>query len=236
MQTVLSQDGDLRVTALGPGSYRLRTRANLHRTSELARESLRELLLADGAPHEQVSLTFVGEVGFEEIFELQPEPVRSLGWEGLLLPYQQRRTLRLPRDFTVTPDASRVDVEVLRGIHRVVDDLATNPYLDLQQSMLIHHAEDVVGWVPIWRMTPGTSIIRFTVIHPSIHADEERRRTHLRLAAYSQAVESQCAQGRSVLSWLPDTGDPVNDLKLSIGGAASLTHWKSIKVRRDLQA
>jgi hypothetical protein len=38
-----------------------------------------------------------------------------------------------------------------------------------------------------------------------------------------------------VLSWLPDTDDPVNELKISVGGAATLTHWMSIRVRRDLQ-
>jgi hypothetical protein len=100
--------------------------------------------------------------------------------------------------------------------------------------MVIRMSDEIVGWVPIWRLTPTASVIRPVILNPMIHADEERRRTHLRLSVYSRAVESQCAQGRSVLSWLPDNGDPVNELKLSVGGAANLTHWMSITVKRDL--
>ena len=230
-----SMDG-LRVTTPGPGRYTLRTHSQQVVVPHSARDALRARLLADGDPDELVTLTFIGDVGLDELFEGQAEPVASLGWEGLLLPHQQRRTLRLPRDFTMTPDVTQVDLEVLRSTSWVVDELLQTPFLDLHESLLIHRGEDVVGWVPIWRLSPSASVIRLTVIHPSIHADEERRRTHLRLSTYSQAVESQCSRGRSVLSWLPDSGDPVNDLKLSIGGAATLTHWMSIKVRRDLGA
>ena len=229
--------GNLTVVATGVGAYTLRTRDHAHVDSRAASRSLRDRLLVDGEAREQVTVTFMSQTGITEIFEGQPEPLQSLGWECLMLPHQHRRTLGMPRGFRVTPDISQVDSGVLREArHPKTQEFLESPYLDRRESLLIQHGEDVVGWVPIWRMSPSTSIIRLTVIHPSIYADEERRRTHLKLTTYLQALESQCAKGRAVISWLPDNDAPVNALKLSVGSPARLSHWLSITVRRDLQA
>jgi len=231
----MSTTSGLAVTCPRPGQYTLRVTGSRPIATEAAFEALCARLLADGDPDETVVLTFTGDVGIEGILAGQPEPVTSMGWEGLLVPDPTRRRLRMPAGFTLAPDISTVDREVIVRTHPRAGQYLDTPYLDAQESMLIRREGAIIGWVPIWRVTPTTSVIRFTVIHPEIHADEERRRTHLRLAVYAQAVESQCSQGRSVLSWLPDTGDPVNALKLSVGGATRLTHWKSIRVRRDLR-
>ena len=231
----MAKTSGLAVTCHRPGQYTLRVAGLLPIVPAAAFEALRARLLADGDPNEQVVLTFTSDVGIEGILAGQPEPVTSLGWEGLLVPDPTRRRLRMPAGFTLAADISTVDPEVIARTHPRAGQYLDTPYLDAHESMLILRGDDLVGWVPIWRVTPTTSVIRFTVIHPEIHANEERRRTHLRLAVYSYAVESQCSQGRSVLSWLPDTGDPVNQLKLSVAGATRLTHWKSIRVRRDLR-
>lgn len=226
--------GDIAITCPSPGEYRIRARESGHRDIDAARDALRARLLDDGDASDQVNVLFVGEIGLDEIFADQSASIRSLGWEGLLLPNEKRRKVRLPEGITVTPDISHVDREVLIGIHRLAETFLNTPYLDMQESMLICRDGEIIGWVPIWRVSPSTSVIRLVSIHSSIHADEERRRTHLRLAVYLQAVESQCAKGRAVLSWLPDSDDPVNELKISVSGHAQGTRWMGITVRRDL--
>ena len=225
----------LRVQRTGPSWYVLRPARGDGLGADTWREDLRDRLLADGAADDEVMIHFVGDVGLDEIFADQAEPARSHGWEGLLLPGQERRKVRMPAGFTLTGDVSVIDRSELMALNRKAETMIDTPHLDLQESMLLRREGDVVGWVPIWRPASLTSIIRVVSIHPAIHQDEERRRTHLRLACYAQAVESQCSQGRSVLSWLPDNDDPVNELKVSVTSAATVTHWMSITVRRDLQ-
>lgn len=227
--------GDLRITCTQPGQYKIRAREGEQHEVAVARESLRTRLLQDGEASETVNVLFVGDVGLEALFADQPAGVRSLGWEGLLLPNEKRRKVRLPEGITVTPGISHLDRDVFVRIHQRAVNLLDTPYLDRKESMLILRNDEIVGWVPIWRVTDSTSVIRLIAMHPSVHADEERRRTHLRLAVYLQAVESQCAQGRSVLSWMPDNNDPVNELKISVSGHAQSTHWMAITVRRDLE-
>jgi len=227
--------GELTITCPSPGEYRIRAREGELRELGKARESLRARLLEDGEASEEVNMLFVGEIGLEALFADQSAKIRSLGWEALLLPNEKRRKVHLPAGVTVTPDISHLDRESLVGIHHRAAHLLDTPYLDLKECMLIRRDGEIVGWVPIWRVTASTSVIRVIALHPSIHADEERRRTHLRLAVYLQAVESQCAQWRSVLSWMPDDDDPVNELKISVSGHAQSTHWMAITVRRDLE-
>ncbi len=225
----------LRIQRAEPSVYVLRPRAGGSIAADTAREELRSRLMADGDASEEVAVHFVGDVGLDALFADQQRPPRSHGWEGLLLPGTERRQVRMPAGFSLTPDVSVIDRSALMALNRKAETMIDTPHLDLQESMLLRREADVVGWIPIWRPATFTSIIRVVSIHPSIHQDEERRRTHLRLACYAQAVESQCSQGRSVLSWLPDTDDPVNELKVSVTSAATVTHWMSIRVRRDLQ-
>jgi len=232
--TGVQMAGGIEVTLSTPGRYEIRPTPERDIDIATARGSLLEFLSAGGAGNEQVHIRFVGDLGLEGLFVNQESSIKSLGWEGLIVPNENARKLRIPSGYTVTPDVSHVSRSVLVGIHHFSEGVLDSPNIDLRESMVIHKSDDIVGWVPIWRLTHTTSVIRPVILDPTIHADEERRRTHLRLSAYALAVESQCSQGRSVLSWLPDNGDPVNELKLSVGGAANLTHWMSITVRRDL--
>ena len=225
----------LRVQRTEPSAYVLRRSVGRSIDLNAAREELRDRLMADGDSTDVVLVNFIGDVGLDEIFADQQPAAKSLGWEGLLLPGKERRKVRVPAGFTLEPDVSMIDRADLLALHRNAETILDTPHLDMRESLLLRRDGEVVGWVPIWRPASLTSIIRVVSINTAIHQDEERRRTHLRLACYAQAVESQCSQGRSVLSWLPDTDDPVNELKISVGGAATLTHWMSIRVRRDLQ-
>lgn len=225
----------IRLTGTGP-DYWLRP-PDAPVAAESMRTALAARLLADGAADEEVAIHFVGNVGLDEIFAGHRPPASSIGWEGLILPQQERRTVRLPRDVTITPDVRDPGLPTLLGLRSyapwILQTLQSR-HLDLGESLAIRLDGELVGWIPVWRPSPGTSIIRLVVLAPHVHAAEERRLTHLRLAAYAHAIDLQCSLRRAVVSWLPDDGDPVNALKLSVASPARLTHWMHIRVRRDL--
>ena len=206
-------------------------------SSHSARVDLATRLMADGEASEQVDITFVAESGLENLFvDAATAPV-SIGWEGLLVPSTRRRAIRLPAGISVDVGASDPGLEALVALRPNppwVIHLLKSPHLDLDESLLIRREGELIGWVPLWRPSASTSIVRLVILRPDIHAGEERRRTHLSLGAYAQAIESQFRLGRSVFSWIPDDGDPVNVLKLSVGSPVRVTHWKRVRVRRDL--
>ena len=225
----------LTVSLNSPADYIVRPAHLRVDDADNARDELRARLLSDGAPDEIVGIRFVGEVGLEVIFADSGADIVSLGWEGLLVPYAERRKLTLPRGCAVTADASTVSAEQLLALRPKSEWILASDNLDLTESMLLHRDDELIGWAPVWRVAPAVSIIRMMCIHPSIYADEERRRTHLRLGLFTRAAQHQFDQGRSVIVWLPDDGDPVKDAKLSVGGALSGTHWMQVRVRRDLR-
>lgn len=226
----------IRVSAIN-GEYWLWPSAETFSDVSSARTQIAQKLLADGADDEVITLQFVGDCGLDEIFSGQNPAPRSIGWEGLILPFAKRRQVRLPHGVTITPDATSVGLEALlqlRSYAPWILEILESPHLSLDESLLIHRDGQLVGWIPIWRPSTRTSILRLVVLHPDVHRGEERRRTHLQLAAFSRAIESQCSRDRSVICWMPDDGDAVNALKVSIADAARVTHWMSIQVRRDL--
>jgi len=224
----------LNISRTQPTEYIVRPAEPHVRDAVIARDDLRARLLADGAPEEIVGIRFVGDVGLDELFVVSGAEIVSLGWEGLLVPYSERRKVPLPRGCTVTADASRASREELIALHRNSAWILDSTHMDLSESMLLHRDGELIGWVPVWRFAPSVSVIRQVCISSAVHADEERRRTFLRLALYAQALKHQGDQGRTVLTWLPDDGDPVNELKISVTGALASTHWMRIQVRRDL--
>ena len=224
----------LNISHTPPADYTVRLAGPHLRDAVLARDELRARLLGDGEPDEIVGIRFLGDVGLDELFAGIGADIVSLGWEGLLVPYAERRRLTLPRGCTVTANASTVSAEQLLALRPKSEWILASDNLDLTESMLLHRDGELIGWAPVWRVAPEVSIIRMMCIHPSIYADEERRRTHLRLGLFARAAQHQFDQGRSVIVWLPDDGDPVKDAKLSVGGALLSTHWMHVRVRRDL--
>ena len=224
----------LAITRSTHADYVVRSSGPCLEDSDAAREELRAVLLGSGAADEAVDIRFVGDIGLEALFDSSASDIVSLGWEGLLVPYPERRRLTLPRGCVVTADASAVDADTLLALRPKSEWILASNNLDLSESMLLHRDGELIGWAPVWRVAPAVSIIQMMCIHPSVHRDEERRRTHLRLALFARAAQHQCDQGRSVIVWLPDDGDPVKDAKVSVGGALATTHWMQVRVRRDL--
>jgi len=225
----------LRLTLVGT-EYWVRPPVPAHSAAFL-RDQLAAQLLADGPAGEDVIVNFASGTGLDPAFDGHSPKAMSLGWELIVISHEERRSLRLPKGVAVTSGAHDVGLDPLRALVPVnpwVMSTLASPHLDLSESLLIRRDGDLLGWIPVWRPAPTTSIIRFVVVLPHVFAGEERRLTHLRLSAYSQAVDRQCRHGRTVISWIPDDGDPVNALKLSVASPARITHWKSIRVRRDL--
>ncbi|MFM1918248.1 MAG: hypothetical protein RJB01_1763 [Actinomycetota bacterium] len=202
----------------------------------VATTQLQRRLLVDGPADEEVYLRFEGNVGIEAIFATHSPGPESVGWIGLLLPFGERRQIRLPNDFTVTADASLIDHDVLASFRPDGPAIVADSRIDLTHSAVIRRGDETVGWAPVMRISSNVSSIPIVIIHPAIFADDPRRLTHLRLAVFSRVLEMEFARGHSVLSWLRDNGDPVNDYKRSVASAAKGTHWMGIRVRRDLDS
>lgn len=208
--------------------------ARVHAAS--ATTQLQRRLLADGPADEEVFLRFEGDVGIDAIFATHSPGPESIGWIGLLLPFGERRHIRLPNEFTVTADASLIDRDVLASFRPDGPAIVADSRIDLTHSAVIRRGDEVVGWAPLMRISSNVSSIPIVIIHPAIFADDPRRLTHLRLGVFSRVLDMEFARGHSVLSWLRDNGDPVNDYKRSVASAAKGTHWMGIRVRRDLSS
>jgi hypothetical protein len=225
-----------RISRTSDTQYSIRRCANDELDATTLLEDLKNVLMADGPSNELVSVLIEGERGIETIFANQGyEPV-SVGWEGIVVANPNRRQVHLPAGFSVATDAPRVGWDRLIELRPTVAWVRDSPSFSLEDTVVLYRDGEVVGWVPVWRVSSGTSVVRFVVIQQGIYADQERRLTHLRLATYAHALESEFSQGRSVLSWMPDDGDPVNNLKLSLGAPLKLTHWFATQVRRDLRS
>ena len=202
------------------------------------RQHIRNALAADDArPDEVVEILFVGETDLDEVFAAQTPSPASLGWEALILPgsLSSPRRIRLPESVQTTVGIRGADPERLQSLHRWAQRDYADPLVDHDESLLIHLEGQVMGWVPVWRLAPRTSLVRHTLIDASAYADELSRRTLLRLGTYASAVEHQLDQGRTVISWLPDDNDDVNSFKLQVSAPVHLTHWVGLRARRDLR-
>lgn len=199
-------------------------------------DELTRVLMTDGPADETVSLLIEGGRGIETVLADRGYALTSIGWEGLLVASPNRRRVNLPAGFTATTDAPRVGWDRLIALRPNAAWVHDSPSFSLEDTVVLYRDGEVVGWVPVWRVSTGTSVVRFVVIQQGIYADQERRLTHLRLATYAHTLESEFSKGRTVLSWMPDDGDPVNDLKVSLGAPLKVTHWFATQVRRDFRA
>ncbi len=230
------EEGPLVITRHGPTEYSLRRTFGAVVDPRTAGDQLRARLCADGPAEEEVDLRFEGGVGIDPLFAHQRPGAQSEGWVGLLVPYAERRDIRLPRDFSVVPDATRVDPHLLASFRPDGEALVADPLVDLANCPVVQRGDEVVGWVPVRRLSEHVSRISIVVLERSLFTDDPRRLTHLRLGVFSRTLDLEFDHGRSVLCWLRDNGDPVNEYKLAAAAAAKGTHLMRIWVRRDLSS
>ena len=220
----------------GERRYTVRNSESITDFAELRQGIVDALARYESAPTTIVDLWYPADPSLDALF-FDHEP-QSLGWEGLILPGSNsgRRGIRLPSGVSVTPGIRQTDPHRLQTVHPWARENYNDPSVDHDESMVIYRDDDFIGWIPVWRLSSHTSLVRHCLIEQHVYHDEIRRRTVLRLATYARAVDHQLAQNRSVISWLPDDGDEVNDFKLQIGAPALLTHWMFVRTRCDLKA
>jgi hypothetical protein len=105
-----------------------------------------------------------------------------------------------------------------------------DPHIEPADSFVLHVDDQVLGCIPVIRLSPTTVTFRAVIHDKALHADDPRRRSFLRLAAWSTASDIHLGEGSTILSWIPDDGDPINEYKLQVGAPDWLTHWVTYRV------
>jgi hypothetical protein len=100
-----------------------------------------------------------------------------------------------------------------------------NPQIDAADSFILHVDNQLRGCIPVLRLSPTTVSFRAVVHDKALHADDLRRRSLLRLAAWSTASDIHLGEGSTIITWMPDDGDPINKYKLEVAAPDWLTHW-----------
>jgi hypothetical protein len=112
--------------------------------------------------------------------------------------------------------------------------MLADPQLEPGSSYQLFYRGDLRGWIPVHRLNERTITIT-SVLHDSgLFTDEPHRKSLLRLAAWSHALRMNLSAGQTVISWVPDDGDPINQFKFEVGAPAWTTHWVTSGIRRDL--
>ena len=140
-------DRQLSIVRTSPLDYVVRPHAARVDNPIAASAELANRLQAEGVADEVVSLRFVGDIGLEALFDSSASDIVSLGWEGLLVPYPERRRLTLPRGCVVTADASAVDADTLLALRPKSEWILASNNLDLSESMLLHRDGELIGRV-----------------------------------------------------------------------------------------
>ncbi|MGB4689505.1 MAG: hypothetical protein WBH16_04785 [Candidatus Nanopelagicales bacterium] len=204
---------------------------------ELARAELIEALAGTTAgSHDLVSVHHVATQSFTSLLrEWTQTPFTSQGWECVLVPGpSQRREIRIPSGVELKLGLEHRSRVALRALHRSSPIALADPRLEPRSCYEIFVHGEMRGWIPVHRVNYNSVIINSVLHDPELFSDEPRRRSLMRLAAWSQAVNENLDAGHSVISWLPDDGDPINKFKFEVGAPAWTTHWVTTQVRRDL--
>ena len=204
---------------------------------ELARDELIEALAGTTAGSQDlVPIHHVATQSFTTLLkEWTQTPFMSQGWECVLVPGpSQRRKIRIPSGVELKLGLDQKSRVALRTLHRSSPIALADPRLEPRSCYEIFVHGEMRGWIPVHRVNYNSVIIKGVLHGAELFSDEPRRRSLMRLAAWSQAVNENLDAGHSVISWLPDDGDSINKFKWEVGAPAWTTHWVTTQVRRDL--
>ena len=156
----------------------------------------------------------------------------GLGWEAALFPESNpssHRAVRparaMPKGYSLMRGTSLVSPEHLSALHRRSATELASPHLVHADSFRLIVDGDVCGWIPVQRLSPTTVTFRAVLHDAQLYCDEPRRRSFLRLSAWSQAVSTHLGEGSTIITWMPDNGDPINEYKLKVAQPDWLVHW-----------
>lgn len=159
-------------------------------------------------------------------------PSQGLGWEAALFPEsapslnERSRAVRaLPKGCSLIQGTSHASLDQLSDLHRLSAGELASPHLAHEDSFTLFVDGEVRGWIPVRRLSPTTVTFRAVLHDGQLYSDEPRRRSFLRLTAWSQAAQIHLVEGTTVITWMPDNGDPINDYKLKVASPDWLVHW-----------
>lgn len=175
--------------------------------------------VAEGSSPDQTLAQLTGSTG------------EALGWECIIFPTNtRRRRLALPRAARLTRGLTEASLEDLPELDPRVLAAFQDPQIEPADSFVLHVDDRVRGCIPVIRLSPTTVTFRAVIHDKALHADDSRRRSFLRLAAWSTASDIHLGEGSTILSWIPDDGDPINEYKLQVGAPDWVTHWVTYRV------
>lgn len=201
------------------------------RDSVIATLNARMQLMADLTAPELFVHVAEGSTPDQTLAQLTGTAGAALGWECIIFPTNtQRRRLALPRAARLTRGLTETSVEDLPHLDPRVLTAFQDPQIESADSFVLHVDDQVRGCIPVIRLSPTTVTFRAVIHDNALHADDTRRRSFLRLAAWSTASDIHLGEGSTILSWIPDDGDPINEYKLQVGAPDWVNHWISYRV------
>ncbi len=175
--------------------------------------------VAEGSAPEQTLAQLTGTTG------------AALGWEGTVFPTNtRRRHIALPLGAQLTRGLSETSHEDLHNLGERVLAAFQDPEISAKDSFVLHVDDQVRGCIPVFRFNATTVTFRAVIHDNALHADDLRRRSFLRLAAWSRAGDIHLEEGSTIITWMPDDGDPINEYKLQVAAPDWLTHWVTYRV------
>lgn len=195
--------------------------ATLNARMQLITGPTPELLVhvAEGSAPDQVLAQLTGTTG------------AAMGWEGTVFPTNTgRRRIALPRGARLTRGLTEASRENLNSLDSRVLAAFQDSQIEPTDSFVLYIDDVVRGCIPTVRLNPTTVTFRAVIHDKALHADDPRRRSFLRLAAWSTASDIHLGEGSTVITWMPDDGDPINEYKLQVAAPDWLTHWVTYRL------
>jgi len=203
----------------------------LDRDSVIATLNERMELMADLTTPELFVHVAEGSEPEKTLAQLTATTGSGLGWECIIFPTNtKRRRLALPRAARLTRGLVEASLEDLRNLDLRVRSAFQDPQIEPADSFVLHVDDQVRGCIPVVRFSPTTVTFRAVIHDKALFSDDLRRRSLLRLAAWSTASDIHLGEGSTILSWIPDDGDPINEYKLQVGAPDWVTHWVTYRV------
>ncbi len=201
------------------------------RNSVIATLTARMQLMADLATPELFVYVAEGSEPEKTLAQLTGTTGSGLGWEGTIFPTNtRRRHVALPRSARLTRGLAEVSLEDLPDLDPRVLAAFQDPQIEPADSFVLYVDDQVRGCIPVVRFSPTTVTFRAVTHDKALFADDLRRRSFLRLAAWSTASDIHLGEGSTIITWMPDDGDPINEYKLNVAAPDWLTHWVTYRV------
>jgi hypothetical protein len=201
------------------------------RDSVIATLTARMQLIADLTSPELFVHVAEGSASELTLAQLTGTTGTPLGWEGTIFPTNTwRRHIALPRGARLIRGLAEAQPKDLRDLDARVIATIQDPKNGPEDSFLLYVDDRLRGCLPVVRLNPTT--VRFqVVIHDrALLADDARRRSFLRLAAWSTASDIHLEEGSTIITWMPDDGDPINEYKRQVAAPDWINHWVTYRV------